>query len=382
MKNLIPRNDDIQKINLLLNNFPVTAILGPRQCGKSTLAKLLKFNHYFDLENPQDEKLFENPQLALSRLKGLIVIDEIQRTPEIFSLLRYLIDNKPDQKYLILGSASRDLIKQGSESLAGRIVFYELTGFRYTDLEADQFERHWIRGAMPVSYLAENDEVSNLWRANYIRTFLERDIPQLGIKIPSRTLRRFWIMISHYHGQLLNYSEISRSFGISDKLVRNYLSILEGTFMIRLLQPWFINISKRIVKTSKLYLRDSGIFHSLQSIENTRELFSHPKLGASWEGYVFEEVYKILGKDEYYFWRTHNGAELDLFWKQKGKNWGIEVKYSDAPGITQSIRNAIEDLELEHVFIIYCGEKKYQVHEKVTVIPILMLKETLEEFVL
>jgi predicted AAA+ superfamily ATPase len=378
MNKLIPRNDDVDRIKVLIKNFPVTAILGPRQCGKSTLSKYFNYDHYFDLENPRDERVFENPQLALEKLKGLVVIDEIQRIPDLFPLIRYLVDNNPDQKYLIVGSASKDLIKQGSESLAGRIAYYELTGFRYTDVNVNQFESHWLRGALPRSYLAENNEISNIWRINYIQTFLERDIPQLGITIPAKTLRRFWIMLSHYHGQLLNYSELSRSFGISDKTARHYLEILEGTFMIRLLQPWFVNISKRLVKAPKLYIRDSGIFHCLQSILENKDLYSHPKLGASWEGYVVEEVSKILNKDDIYFWRTHNGAELDLFWQSQGKNWGIEVKYSDAPGMSRALKSVLEDLDLQHIWIVYAGGKKYQIADNVTVLPFLYLKQELK----
>ncbi|OHD65981.1 MAG: hypothetical protein A2096_02825 [Spirochaetes bacterium GWF1_41_5] len=363
------REKDIYQITRLITNFPVTAILGTRQCGKTTIAKELKYSHFFDLEDPLSVSQMQTPQITLSKLNGLIVIDEIQKLPELFSLIRYLVDNHKDQKYLILGSASRDLIKQSSETLAGRIAFYELSGFRYSDLDAALKTKHWLYGGLPRSLLAEDDTLSTLWRTNYIKTFLERDIPALGISIPAVTLHRFWIMISHYHGSIINFSEIARSFAISDKMVHRYCEILEGAFMIRLLQPWFINISKRIIKSPKLYIRDSGIFHGLQSIETQNDLFSNPKLGNSFEGYVIEEISKILENTDIYFYRTHNGTELDLFWQKHGKNWGIEIKYSDTVQMTKSMHEAIKDLELVHIWVVYPGDKKYEIHEKVTAVP-------------
>lgn len=369
MAKLIPRQHEIEKLQYLTSHFPVTAILGARQCGKSTLARQFPYSHYFDLENPLDEKQLENPQLALGRLSGLIVIDEIQRIPELFPLIRYLVDTDANKKFLILGSASRDLIRQGSETLAGRIAFMPLAGFRFGDLAEGDMRSHWLRGGLPSSFLADSNQSSFLWRSHYITTYLERDIPQLGISIPARTLRRFWTMISHYHGQLLNTSELAKSFGISGKTVSRYLDILEGTFMIRLLSPWFANISKRLVKSPKLFLKDSGIFHSLQAIESENNLLAHNKLGASWEGYILEEAGKILGQDNLYFYRTQNGAELDLFWQAHGKNMGLEVKYGDAPSFTPGMRNVMQDLELAHLWIVYPGDREYPVHEKATVLP-------------
>ncbi len=369
---LIERYKNLAEIEQLLGSFPIVVIFGARRRGKTTIAKQTDFQHYFDLENPRDLAKFENPQLLLEDLQGLIVIDEIQRKPELFPLLRYLVDNQPKQKYLVLGSASRDLIRQSSESLAGRIAYVELGGFKTADFPKNKHQSLWTRGGFPLSTLAKSEEISNIWRNQYISTFLEKDIPALGINIPSKTLRRFWAMISHYHGQLVNYSEIARSFGISDMTVRKYLEILEGTFMIRLLQPWHTNTKKRLVKQPKIYLRDSGIFHSLLSIENFEQLHSHPKLGASWKGFALENICEHIGKptNDYYFWQTHNGAELDLFWQAKGKNWGVEFKFSDAPKLTKSMKIAMEDLDLAHLWVVYPGKDKYPLNENVTVLPI------------
>jgi len=369
---LIPRKIDLLKLKELLGQFPVTAILGPRQCGKTTLAGQLSVDHFFDLENPRDLARLENPQLALEELRGVIVIDEVQRSPELFPLLRYLTDTRLDQRYLILGSASRDLIRQSSESLAGRIAYYHLGGFRVDDVGGDRIKQLWLRGGFPRSFLADTDGASVRWRESFISTFLERDIPQLGFGIPASTLRRFWTMLSHYHGQLMNYAEFARSFGVSDMTVRRYIDLLEGTFMVRVLQPWHANIGKRLVKSPKVYLRDAGIFHSLQSIEAMDQLLSHNKLGASWEGFALECACQAIGKGdrELYFWRTHAGAEVDLFWQGGGKNWALECKFADAPRSTKSMRNAIADLELEHLWVVYPGGERYKIAEKATALPL------------
>jgi len=368
----IERPIDEKAICNYLDAFPVTAILGPRQCGKTTMARGLRFDYYFDLENPRDEALLENPQLALEDLSGLVVIDEIQRQPELFPLLRYLVDNIPDQNYLILGSASRDLIRQGSESLAGRIGFYHLAGFRFHDIGSDNINRLWIRGTMPDSYLAGDDAGSYLWLENFIATFLERDIPQLGINIPARTLRRFWAMMAHYHGQVLNYSELGRSFGISDVTVRKYVDILDGTFMVRCLQPWQENLKKRQVKSPKVYLRDSGLFHWLMNVENFDQLTLHPKLGASWEGFAMECTCRSIGKsnENFYFWKIHSGSELDLLWMHAGRRWGVEFKYADAPRKTRSMSIVIDDLALEHLWVVYPGKQRYRLSKSITVLPL------------
>lgn len=370
--NRLKRNQDFQEIKNRLSVSPVVAILGPRQCGKTTIAREFDVDHYFDLENPRDLARLEQPQLALEDLTGLITIDEIQRMPDLFPLMRYLVDNIQTQKYLILGSASRDLIKQSSESLAGRISYFYLGGFRISDIGVENLKGLWLRGGLPLSFLAHSEENSIRWREDYITTFLERDIPQLGINIAARTLRRFWIMLSHYHGQVINFSELARSFGISDVTIRKYIEILEGTFMVRILQPWYVNVKKRLIKRPKVYIRDSGIFHALMSVENMEQLLSYNKLGASWEGFALECVYASIGKrnEELYFWGTHAGAEIDLFWQSGGKNWGAEFKYMDAPRMTKSMKIAIEDLNLEHLWVIYPGQENYKLSENITVLPL------------
>ncbi len=373
---MIERKADKSILERLMATFPVTAILGPRQSGKTTLAHEFAANHFFDLENPRDIAMLAEPQLALEPLSGLIVIDEIQRRPEIFPLLRYLVDTKKEQKYLILGSASRDLIRQSSETLAGRIAHHELGGFRLDDVDVGQWRRLWLRGGLPPSFSAGTDEQSQRWMDEYLATFLERDIPQLGITIPASTLRRFWSMLCHYHGQVLNYAELARSFGISDMTARRYLDILEGTFMIRLLQPWHANIGKRLVKRPKLYFRDSGILHALLSIRSERDLASHNKLGPSWEGFALEIAARAIGKrhEALFFWATHSGAEVDLFWRESGRNWAIEVKYSDAPRFTPSMASAMKDLELSHLWILYPGDRIYSLRPNVSVLPLTAVK--------
>jgi uncharacterized protein len=370
--NIIDRKHDHKTLAKLIKMFPVAAMLGPRQCGKTTLAQAMKADHYFDLENPRDAARLEQPQLALEDLTGLVAIDEIQRKPELFPLLRYLVDQDKSRKFVILGSASRDLIQQSSESLAGRIAYYHLGGFRLHDIGPENMKPLWLRGGLPRSFLAGSDEESHLWRSQYVTTFLERDIPQMGITIPSRTLRRFWLMLCHYHGQILNYSELGRSFGVSDMTVRKYCDILEGTFMIRILQPWYANVGKRVVKRPKLYLRDSGLFHTLLSIETPEQLYASPKLGASWEGFALDCVCRALGKEdgELYFWHTHGGAELDLFWQWGGKNWGMEFKYEDAPRMTRSMQTAMDDLRLDGLWVVYPGKSSYALADNIQVIPL------------
>ncbi|MDD4663100.1 MAG: ATP-binding protein [Caldisericia bacterium] len=376
---MINRVHDLEQLKELMTAFPVVAILGSRQCGKTTLANQIHYDHYFDLENPRDLARLDQPQIALENIQGLIVIDEIQRKADLFPLIRYLIDKGIKQEYLILGSASRDLITQSSETLAGRIGYYYLSGFSLDDIGYLNWNQLMLRGGYPKSYLALNDQQSFLWRTHYITTFLERDIPQLGIQIPSSTLRRFWTMLSHYHGQILNYNEIGRSFGTSDSTVRKYIEILEGTFMIRLLMPWHNNTSKRLVKSPKLYFRDSGIFHALQSISTQEELYTNPKLGSSWEGFALEQLMCVLKKEanNVYFWSTHGGAEVDLFWMHGGKNYAAEFKYMDAPRLTKSMHIALEDLTLEQLFVIYPGNQEYRLHERVVVLPLEKIRTTL-----
>lgn len=368
---MIDRISEKNRILKAFRTFPVVALLGPRQCGKTTLAKQIPYDHFFDLENVRDLVRFDHPQLALENLSGTIVIDEVQRKPDLFPIIRYLVDHNPHQKYLILGSASRDLIRQGSESLAGRLAYLELSGFSLEEVSVEEKNKLWLRGSYPKSFLAEDEEASFLWRENYIRSFLERDIPQLGIQLPAETLRRFWMMLSHYHGQILNYSELAKSFGVSDMTVRKYIEILKGTFMVRLLTPWSNNTGKRIVKHPRLYLRDSGLFHSLQSIRHWNDLQTHPKLGASWESFAVDTCIKKigLGEEHFFFWSVHQGAEVDLFWKDRGKNWGVEVKYADAPKLTASMKTAVKELELDHLWIVYPGRETYPIDKKITVVP-------------
>jgi predicted AAA+ superfamily ATPase len=368
---------DKARLTEMMRVFPVTAILGPRQSGKTTLAQEFAAAHSFDLENPRDAALLAEPQLALEPLSGLIVIDEVQRIPNLFPLIRYLVDTRKDQRYLILGSASRDLIRQSAESLAGRIGYHELGGFRLGDVGANQWRRLWMRGALPRAFAARTDEACHLWLDQYVATFLERDIPQLGIGIPSATLRRFWTMLCHYHGQVLNYAEFARSFGISDMTVRRYLDILAGTFMIRLLQPWHANTGKRLVKRPKLYVRDTGLLHALLAIRSTRDLATHNKLGPSWEGFALEIAIRSTGKrnEELTFWATHSGAEVDLFWQEAGRNWAIEVKYSDAPRLTPSMVSAVRDLDLSHLWVVYPGDKAYPLAPNVSTLPLAAISD-------
>ncbi len=371
MKRPIFSND----IKRFFHSHPVVALLGPRQCGKTTLARMyckefpnFQKENYFDLENSADIQRLKNPILTLKPLNGLIVIDEIQRVPDLFSTLRILVDSDElDQQYLILGSASKELIKQSSESLAGRIAYLEMTPFSLS--EVDNQERLWLRGGFPKSYLAETDQISSDWREFFIRTFLEQDIPNLGIKIAPESLRRFWTMLSHYHGNLFAASELGRSFGASDVTMRNYLDILTGTFMVRQLQPWHSNIGKRQVKTPKIYFRDSGLLHSLLNLNTVEELHYNPKVGASWEGFALEEMIRQNSAKPHdcYFWATHGGAEIDLLLQQKNGLVGFEFKYSDAPSLTKSMKIALTDLQLTHLYVIYPGDIDYPLSENITV---------------
>ena len=379
----IKRTKEIEALKSKLKAVPIVGILGPRQCGKTTLAhqfcKHYKKNeiHFFDMENPRDLVKLENPMLTLEGLKGLVVIDEVQRKPDLFSILRVLVDKNANAKYIILGSASRDLISQSSETLAGRISYLELGGFTLNLLPKINIQKLWMTGGFPRSYLAKSSNASFQWREDFITTFLERDIPSLGINIPAQTLRRFWIMISHYHGQIFNASELSRNFSTSDHTIKKYLDILSGTFMLRQLQPWFYNTGKRLVKRPKIYFRDSGIFHALTSIESLNDLNSHPKLGASWEGFVIEQITKVLNlrEEEIFFWAAHTGAELDLLFQRKGKRWGIEIKYNEAPSLTKSMLQAVTELDLAHLWVIYPGKEKYKLDKKISVIPVRFISE-------
>ena len=372
----LPRPRELEAVRARLRRAPITALLGPRQCGKTTLAQSLKAEHFFDLEDPRSLARLDEPQTALEGLTGIVVIDEVQRKPDLFPLLRVLADRQQETRYLLLGSASPELVKEVSESLAGRVAYHDLGPLSIDETGVREWRRLWLRGGFPRSYLSEDETTSALWREDFIRSHLERDIPALGISIPAETLRRFWVMVSHYHGQTLNLSELGRSFGVSDHTVRRYLEILSGTFMIRLLPPWHANVGKRLVKAPKLYIRDSGLFHALHSIATPVQLESNPKLGASWEGFAMEQAIRLMDVTHPYFWRTHTGAELDLVWQAHGGLWGMEFKYQDAPRMTRSIRAVMRDLPLQHLWIVYPGPDRYRLDDAVSVLPVAELADT------
>ena len=371
---MIVRKHYFDRVKKALGRNPVVALLGPRQCGKTTLARqMIPAGHpqYFDLEDPVVARLMENPMTALQGLRGLVVIDEAQRQPGLFPVLRVLAD-RADQPatFLILGSASPDLLKQSSETLAGRLETVSLEGFRLTDLGAAAQARHWVRGGFPLSYTARTEADSLAWRRQFLQTFLERDIPQLGVTIPAVALRRFWNMVAHYHGQIWNAAELARALAINESTVRRYLDLMTGVFMVRQLPPWFENLGKRQVKAPKIYVRDTGLLHALLGIANQRDLELHPKVGASWEGYAVEEVLKALRPDEAYFWATHQGAELDLLLFKRGRRIGIECKRADAPTLTPSMHIALADLKLDELRVVYPGKKRYTLAKKVEVVPL------------
>jgi len=374
---LIVRKSHDSVVRRLLETNPVVGILGPRQCGKTTLARSLCTNptHYFDLESVTDLARLSNPMLALGPLRGLVVIDEIQRQPALFEVLRVLVDRpdvpSPGQvRFLVLGSASPHLVRGVSETLAGRIGFVDLSGFDLSEVGHKAFPALWLRGGFPRSFLAPDDSVSYQWRQDFVRTFLERDIPQLGINIPSATLRRFWTMIAHYHGQVWNAAEFARSLGSSEPTARRYLDLLTDAFTVRQLQPWYENIGKRQVKSPKVYVRDSGLLHTLLAVQTPAALDGHPKIGASWEGFVIEQILAIWGPQDAYFWATHGGAELDLLLLRDGKRLGFEIKYADAPMLTKSMRIALDDLHLDRLLVIHPGESAYPLAPRVQSLPV------------
>lgn len=374
IESMIERNDDLAQVRTALKRSRVVALLGPRQCGKTTLARQFVPSdslNYFDLEDPPSLARLSEPDTALRPLKGLVVIDEIQRRPNLFPLLRVLADRRPLRaRFLILGSASPDLLKQSSETLAGRLETIRLEGFRLADLGAKVQPKHWLRGGFPLSFTARTEADSLRWRQQFLQTFLQRDVPQLGITIPAATLRRFWNMVAHYHGQIWNSAELARALAVNESTVRRYLDLLTGVFMVRQLPPWFENLGKRQVKASKVYVRDSGLLHALLGIAGRRDLEHHPKVGASWEGYAIEEILKALQPDDAYFWATHQGAELDLLLFKGGRRIGIECKRADAPVLTPSMRIAMTDLRLDQLQVVYPGPIRYTLAKKVEVVPL------------
>jgi len=370
---MIDRPREIKTLRGLISRNPVVGIIGARQVGKTTLARsfvaqMRGLAHYFDLENPEDEARLGDPMLALKGLKGIVVIDEIQRIPGLFPVLRVLVDRpRPAARFLVLGSASPELLRQGSETLAGRIIYHELKSLALDEVGVIQQARLWLRGGFPRAYLARTTAASDEWRRGFIRTFLERDLPQLGINIRATTLRRFWTMLAHYHGQIWNSSEFARSFGVADTTVRNYLDTLTSALVVTQLQPWHENISKRQIKSPKIYLTDSGILHALLNITRMRDLENHPKLGASWEGFVINQVIRQLGarSEECYFWGTHAGSELDLIIVSGRWRLGFEVKRSSSPRLTPSMRNALKDLKLRSLDVIHAGEQTFGLAERI-----------------
>jgi len=371
---MITRATDLDIIRAALRRSRVVALLGPRQCGKTTIARQfvpVDSLNYFDLEDPRSLARLDQPDLALRPLKGLVVIDEVQHRPDIFPLLRVLADRKPlPARFLILGSASPELLRQSSESLAGRIETVPLEGLRLADVGPKFQTRHWMRGGFPLSYAARSDSDSLTWRRQFLQTFLERDMPQLGITIPAQALGRFWNMLAHYHGQIWNGAELARALAINESTVRRYLDLMSGVFMVRQLAPWHENLGKRQVKAPKVYVRDSGLLHALLGIADRRALELHPKIGASWEGYAVEEVLKAIRPDEAYYWATHQGAELDLLLFKRGRRIGVECKRADAPKLTPSMRIAMDDLKLDELIVVYPGDRGYALANKVRVVPI------------
>jgi len=374
---VIERKLDIDLVRHALRRSPVVALLGPRQCGKTTLARQFVAPdslNYFDLEDPASLSRLDEPDTALRSLKKLVVIDEVQRRPELFPLLRVLADRRPlPARFLILGSVSPDLLRQSSESLAGRIETLPLEGFRLADLGASAQGRHWLRGGFPRAYTPRLEANSLSWRRQFLQTFIERDLPQLGIRIPAVAVRRFWNMLAHYHGQTWNSAELARALAVNESTVRHYLDLLTGVFMVRQLQPWHENLGKRQVKAPKVYVRDSGLLHTLLGIASQRDLEYHPKVGASWEGYAVEETIKALQPDEAYYWATYNRAELDLLLFKKGRRIGVECKRADAPTLTPSMRIALSDLKLDHLYVAYPGTKAYKLARNVEVVPLAKL---------
>jgi uncharacterized protein len=374
IQGMLIRSKLLARISARLKTSPAVALLGPRQCGKTTLAQAMgagTSSTYFDLERPTDLAQLAEPMTALESLRGLVIIDEVQRRPDLFPVLRVLLDRKPVRtRFLILGSASPDLLQQSSETLAGRIATVEMGGFTLDELPAKDADRVWLRGGFPRSFLARSEQESVAWREDFIRTFLERDLAQLGVRTPAGTMRRFWTMLAHYSGGIWNASEIGRSLGEAHTTVRRHLDALAGALVVRVLEPWFENVGKRLVKSPKVYVRDTGLLHTLLGIGNRRELDGHPKLGGSWEGFVIEQILARLTLPQAYYWRTQAGAELDLLLLHKGRRIGIEIKRADAPKMTPSMASALADLKLHQIFVVYPGSARYAVAPRVEALPL------------
>ncbi len=371
---MIERTHLLEELKNALQRNRVVALVGPRQCGKTTLARQIlspDSTNYFDLENPVSLARLDEPMTALQDLRGTVVIDEVQRHPNLFPILRVLSDREPlPATFLILGSASPELLRQSSESLAGRITILTMSGFSLEEVGIENQSQHWQRGGFPRSYLADSDQESFAWRRDFILTFLERDVPQFGIQIPSTSLFRFWSVLAHYHGQIWNVAETARTLNIGETTARRYMDLLQDLFMVRQLQPWYANLSKRQVKSPKLYFRDTGLLHYLLGIKSEAELIVHPRVGASWEGYVMEEIIKAARPDEVYFWATYSGAELDLLLIKDQQRIGVECKRMDAPKLTPSMRAARQDLGLHQLIVVYPGSQRYSLADGIRVAPL------------
>jgi predicted AAA+ superfamily ATPase len=370
----ITRSTLLARIRTAVDRNPVTVLTGPRQAGKTTLARELlpeDSPNYFDLEDPVSLARLEQPRTALEPLAGLVVIDEVQRRPDLFPVLRVLADRKhTPARFLILGSASGNLLRQSAETLAGRIERIEITGFTLAELGADAADMLWRRGGFPRAYLARSESDSIAWRKEFIQTLLERDLPQWGVRVPAVALLRFWSMVAHYHGQAWNAAEPARALGVSPSTTRRYLDLLTDALVLRQLQPWHANLGKRQIKSPKIYVRDSGLLHQLLGLESEKALLSHPKLGASWEGFVIEQVLATESFDEAWFWGTHQGAEIDLLLRRGDRMLGVECKRADAPRLTPSMRSALDDLGLEKIAVIYPGAKRFPLGKSVEAVPL------------
>lgn len=380
---MIERPGQLQRLHILLAQFPVVGLIGSRQVGKTTLAMAFADSipgdaTRFDLENPRHLARLEDPMFALEGLRGLVVLDEIQLRPELFPVLRVLADRPgTPARFLVLGSASPELLRQRSESLAGRIAYHELEGFSLAEVGRENLETLWFRGGYPRSFIAPSEPDSGLWRQQFIRTYLERDLSELGIQLPATTMRRFWTMLAHYHAEIWNASELARAFGVSNKTVLNYLETLSSTFMAKRLEPWHENIAKRQVKAPKIYLADSGILHTLLGLETRDDLLSHPKVGASWEGFAIGEIVSHLGArpEECFFWKLHSGAELDLLVRRGNIRRGFELKLTSSPRVTPSMRSALEILDLEELVVVHAGEESYPLSSRIRAVALRRLRE-------
>jgi predicted AAA+ superfamily ATPase len=376
---MIKRAELLTTLKKALSRSRVVVLTGPRQCGKTTLARQILSEqsvNYFDLEDPADLERLAEPMIALRPLKGLVVIDEVQRRPNIFPILRVLADRRDNPaRFLILGSASGDLLRQTSESLAGRMERVAIGGFSLKELGAEAEQNLWLRGGLPLSYLARSEAESKAWRKGFIQALLERDLPQWGVRVPSVALLRFWTMLAHYHGQTWNAAEPARAMGVSESTARRHLDLLTDAFVVRQLHPYHANISKRQVKAPKIYIRDPGLLHQLLGIGTLKELLSHPKVGASWEGFVIEQVLTAEPHDEAFFWSTHQGAEIDLILRRGDKLLGVECKRTDSPRLTPSIRIALEDVGLARVVVLYPGTKRFPITDRVQAVPVHALEK-------